>query len=148
MMLSKKCQECTHTNTLEDCEGKTKEELQRIPCSKWEFDMSLLEQPADEDTQEQDEPETIDEKLNQQPDKPSKIDQLVCPELQPVSNNKKAQNFVRLAEKRLIMVMDTIRKMDNLTNSYNYQWSQKQGQQIVKTIRDAVDKLERNFREN
>lgn len=137
MIISRFCQECVHLDT--DCEGKTIEQAPskdgKPPCKRYELNMNF---DTDEPEPQDGEPTTMDniDKNKQQ-----------TPELQPVADNKKAQNFVRLAEKRLVMVLDAIRKMDNLTNSYNYQWSYQQGQQIVQAIKDAVNKLEHNFGE-
>lgn len=133
--LSKMCMECVYLTN--GCEGKTPQEVELRtdgkPCKNYQFNMDLL---ADETEQA----DTMFENAG--------VSEQVSTVIEPAADNKKAQNFARLARKRLANVLDGIRKLDNLTNPYVYEWVPEQGKTIVKAIRDAVNSLEQDFFDN
>ncbi|HUO13119.1 MAG TPA: hypothetical protein VMU37_10235 [Caulobacteraceae bacterium] len=57
----------------------------------------------------------------------------------------KPGDFRRLAQQRTITALDTIRKIENLSNRANYEYSPEQVQKIFETLRRALDNAEAKF---
>lgn len=134
MPISKLCKECVW---LKDCAGKPASEVKpgKLPCRKYEFDESVLSQTDIEPV--------VVPSLK---DKPKEVaTKPLIPSGMLVVNKTKAANFERLALKRLTMVLDGIRKLDNLSNKQIYEHTQNQVDAIIGRIRTAADKLEKTF---
>lgn len=134
MAISKLCKECVW---LKDCAGKPASEVKpgKLPCKKYAFDESILSQTDIEPV--------VVPSLKDKP-KEAVVKPLI-PSGMLVVNKNKAANFERLALKRLTMVLDGIRKLDNLTNKSLYEWTQEQADAVVARIRNAADALEKRM---
>ena len=55
------------------------------------------------------------------------------------SNNKKAENFVRLAEARTNKIIDMVLLIGNLSNKTNYSYTDEQVKAIFDSIQQALD---------
>ena len=126
-MLSKHCQECIHANTLGDCEGKTNEELHQIPCSRWEFDVNLLDESEDEQQLEsENKGYTVDA-----------IDSNV-----PPKNESPANKFKRISAKRLKRTLYELKLLAQFGRLHKqYEWTQQQADEIVAILQEAIDKV-------
>ena len=157
MLIHKMCQECTHL-TQGNCEGKTVDEVRltrktgETPCSKYEFDMSLLQdEPEDMPAKEQETCKTVEKNETVEPQQTTNEtikEKSLITEVINIGSKRiniyetKHQKFKRLSSKRLLVALDNIRKLSNLTNKAVYEWNETDKTYIVSTIRKAVDKLE------
>lgn len=57
----------------------------------------------------------------------------------------KRDRFVRLAEKRVLRALGSIRVIRNLANTANYEYTPEDVEAIVASLRKAVDELEAAF---
>lgn len=132
MMLSKKCQECTHANTIGDCEGRTNEELQRTPCGKWEFDMNLLAESEEElgERQEQNKPLATNYDDNDK----------------PIINETPADKFRRISANRLKRALYDLKLLAQFGRLYRqYEWTQAQADDIMVALQKGVDVVNYNL---
>lgn len=63
------------------------------------------------------------------------------------SNNKKAENFVRLAEARTNKIIDMVLLLGNLSNKTNYSYTNEQVEAIFGSIQQALDETKQKFLE-
>ena len=63
------------------------------------------------------------------------------------SNNKKAENFVRLAEARTNKIIDMVLLLVNLSNKTNYSYTDEQVKAIFDSIQQALDETKQKFLE-
>ena len=63
------------------------------------------------------------------------------------SNNKKAENFVRLAEARTNKIIDMVLLLENLSNKTNYSYTDEQVKAIFDSIQQALDETKQKFLE-
>lgn len=63
------------------------------------------------------------------------------------SNNKKAENFVRLAEARTNKIIDMVLLLGNLSNKTNYSYTNEQVKAIFDSIQQALDETKQKFLE-
>lgn len=63
------------------------------------------------------------------------------------SNNKKAENFVRLAEARTNKIIDMVLLIGNLSNKTNYSYTDEQVKAIFDSIQQALDETKQKFLE-
>lgn len=63
------------------------------------------------------------------------------------SNNKKAGNFVRLAEARTNKIIDMVLLLGNLSNKTNYSYTDEQVKAIFDSIQQALDETKQKFLE-
>lgn len=63
------------------------------------------------------------------------------------SNNKKAENFVRLAEARTNKIIDMVLLLGNLSNKTNYSYTNEQVEAIFSSIQQALDETKQKFLE-
>lgn len=63
------------------------------------------------------------------------------------SKNKKAENFVRLAEARTNKIIDMVLLLGNLSNKTNYSYTNEQVEAIFDSIQQALDKTKQKFLE-
>lgn len=63
------------------------------------------------------------------------------------SNNKKAENFVRLAEARTNKIIDMVLLLGNLSNKTNYSYTNEQVEAIFDSIQQALDDTKQKFLE-
>lgn len=63
------------------------------------------------------------------------------------SNNKKAENFVRLAEARTNKIIDMVLLLGNLSNKTNYSYTDEQAKAIFDSIQQALDETKQKFLE-
>ena len=61
------------------------------------------------------------------------------------SNNKKAENFVRLAEARTNKIIDMVLLLGNLSNKTNYSYTNEQVEAIFDSIQQALDETKQKF---
>ena len=64
-----------------------------------------------------------------------------------LSNNKKAENFVRLAEARTNKIIDMVLLLGNLSNKTNYSYTDEQVKAIFDSIQQALDETKQKFLE-
>lgn len=57
----------------------------------------------------------------------------------------KREKFVRLAENRVNNILKGIELLGNLSNSNNYDYTQEDLTKIIKTLKSAVNDLERTY---
>jgi hypothetical protein len=62
-----------------------------------------------------------------------------------VADSEKRINFVRLAEGRMQIALDAIRKLGNLSNRRAYEFSDTDIRKISKALKEAVSDLEKRF---
>jgi len=62
-------------------------------------------------------------------------------------DNKK-DNFKRVAEKRVNKIIDSISKLQNLTNTSFYEYTDEQIESIINAIQYELDKQKKIFDEN
>jgi hypothetical protein len=58
---------------------------------------------------------------------------------------EKHDKFRELAEGRTNRVLESIRKLGNLSNRHLYEWDDAEVRKIVKALKDAVGEVERKF---
>jgi hypothetical protein len=58
----------------------------------------------------------------------------------------KQGDFRRLASKRTTATLEAIRKIENLSNRANYEFTEEQVERIFSTLRAAVSEAERKFK--
>lgn len=63
------------------------------------------------------------------------------------NNNKKAENFVRLAEARTNKIIDMVLLLGNLSNKTNYSYTDEQVKAIFDSIQQALDETKQKFLE-
>lgn len=63
------------------------------------------------------------------------------------SNNKKAENFVRLAEARTNKIIDMVLLLGNLSNKTNYSYTNEQVKAIFDSIQQDLDETKQKFLE-
>lgn len=63
------------------------------------------------------------------------------------SKNKKAENFVRLAEARTNKIIDMVLLLGNLSNKTNYSYTNEQVEAIFDSIQQALDETKQKFLE-
>lgn len=63
------------------------------------------------------------------------------------NNNKKAENFVRLAEARTNKIIDMVLLLGNLSNKTNYSYTNEQVEAIFDSIQQALDETKQKFLE-
>lgn len=61
------------------------------------------------------------------------------------SNNKKAENFIRLAEARTNKIIDMVLLLGNLSNKTNYSYTNEQVEAIFDSIQQALDETKQKF---
>ncbi|MFC3886134.1 hypothetical protein ACFOU2_22670 [Bacillus songklensis] len=61
--------------------------------------------------------------------------------------NNKAENFKRLAEKRVTECVKKIRLIGNLANKNNYEYTNDQAKKIITTLENEVKLLRNRFKE-
>lgn len=106
----------------------------KLPCKKYELDFRLV---SDQDI----EPDDASPNLK---DKPVVSKRLIPENVLPTSKIK-ANSFERLAIQRLGRVLDGFRKLENLSNKANYEWTQEQIDVMLSRIRSAAVSLEKKF---
>ena len=62
-------------------------------------------------------------------------------------DNKK-DNFKRIAEKRTNKIIESISKLQNLTNTYFYEYTDEQVEAIFEAIQEELDNQNKIFEEN
>lgn len=62
-------------------------------------------------------------------------------------DNKK-DNFKRIAEKRTNKIIESISKLQNLTNTYFYEYTDEQIEAIFEAIQEELDNQKKIFEEN
>ena len=60
---------------------------------------------------------------------------------------QKAENFVRLAEKRMSKAFEELRKISNLGNSYIYEYTEEQANVIVDALQSKILRLALVFKD-
>jgi len=65
-----------------------------------------------------------------------------------ISMDNKKDNFKRVAEKRVNKIIDSISKLQNLTNTSFYQYSDEQIDSIINAIQEELNKQKKIFEEN
>ena len=139
-MKAKMCLECLKFTVEQgvDCQGKDATEVKpgKLPCHKYELDPQLI---SDQDIEPDSKPPSLKDR------KPDKVKPLIPVSVLP-TNAKKAANFTRLAVKRLSVLLDGFRRLSNLSNKANYEWTDEQAAAIVGRARSAADDLEKKFR--
>ena len=60
-------------------------------------------------------------------------------------NETKHEKFIRLAENRVNNALKTIDLIGNLSNTNNYDFSEKEASKIIKTLKKSIDELEKKF---
>ena len=60
-------------------------------------------------------------------------------------NETKAYRFVRVAEKRTIRVLDSLRLLTQCSNRRTYEYTDEQVRKIFREIRSAVNSAENSF---
>lgn len=63
------------------------------------------------------------------------------------SKNKKAENFVRLAEARTNKIIDMVLLLGNLSNKTNYSYTNEQVEAIFDSIQQVLDETKQKFLE-
>ncbi|WP_366290139.1 hypothetical protein [Paenibacillus sp. AN1007] len=61
--------------------------------------------------------------------------------------SSKADNFKRLAEKRVTECVKKIRLIGNLANKNNYEYTVEQAKQIAATLEQEIQNLKKRFRD-
>lgn len=61
-------------------------------------------------------------------------------------NQTKAEKFKRLAEKRVPVAITKIRLVGNLSDPYNYHYSEEEANKIIKAIKAEYDDLAASFK--
>ncbi len=61
------------------------------------------------------------------------------------SGETKDQKFVRIAEIRVNKMVDWIRKIDNLSNRINYEYTDEQVEEIFNYIQSELDEAKKHF---
>ena len=61
------------------------------------------------------------------------------------NNETKAERFVRVAEKRTIRVLDSLRLLAQSSNRRTYEYNDNQVRKIFREIRSAVNSAEASF---
>lgn len=64
----------------------------------------------------------------------------------PVTGNKKAERFVRIAEKRTQRVLDSLRLLGQCSNRRSYEYTDAQVDKIFREIRNRLRETEHSFR--
>lgn len=59
--------------------------------------------------------------------------------------SQKHENFVKLAEGRTQLALDAIQKLGKLSNKSSYAWEPSDISKITKTLREAINAMERKF---
>ena len=62
-------------------------------------------------------------------------------------DNKK-DNFKRIAEKRTNKIIESISKLQNLTNTYFYEYTDEQVEAIFEAIQEELDNQKKIFEDN
>ncbi len=62
-----------------------------------------------------------------------------------MEKSEKRKKFVKLAENRTQLALDSIRKIGNLSNTRAYEYSETDIKAIVKALKDATADIERKF---
>lgn len=62
-----------------------------------------------------------------------------------MNNNKKHENFVRLANQRTNKVLDMIVLLGNLSNSSSYEYSEEEVNKIFNTINNELKNQKKRF---
>lgn len=60
-------------------------------------------------------------------------------------NETKNEKFIRLAEGRMTKLLSFIRKLDNLSNRNNYEYSDEQVEQMFSAIESELAEVKSNF---
>lgn len=60
-------------------------------------------------------------------------------------NETKNEKFIRLAEGRMTKLLSFIRKLDNLSNRNNYEYSDEQVEQMFSAIESELAEVKANF---
>lgn len=130
------CEECFEF-TSKQCGGRPANimPLNKLPCKNYELDPQLISQ---HDIEPGDKPPSLKDC------KPDKVKPLIPAATWPTSG-KKAANFERLAVKRLSVLLDGFRRLSNLSNKANYEWTQEQVDVMLSRIRGAAEDLEKKF---
>ena len=63
-----------------------------------------------------------------------------------MTNNKKQENFERLAENRVNEVVKKIRLIGNLANRRNYEFNEQHVEQIFSAVEDEIKQAKSKFR--
>ena len=136
MIIAKMCQECIE-QTQGDCAGKDRVTISagEKPCHKYEFDPQLI---SDQNIEPDSKPPSLKDH------KPEVVKPFIPGSVLP-TNAKKAANFERLAVKRLSVLLDGFRRLSNLNNKANYEWTQEQVDIMLNRIHGAVDDLRKKF---
>ena len=70
--------------------------------------------------------------------------QAILDEVLDVPKDKRG-DFRRLAQQRTVSALDVIRKIENLSNKANYEYTPEQVEKIFDTLREAIDHAEARF---
>lgn len=60
---------------------------------------------------------------------------------------KKNENFKRIAEKRVIKILEQLRLVGNLSNQNNYEYSEEEVSKIFKTLTEGLNLAKSKFKE-
>jgi hypothetical protein len=58
----------------------------------------------------------------------------------------KSEKFNRLAENRMNYVLKGLRLIENLSSKNNYSYTDNEADQIIRALKDAVNDVERSFK--
>lgn len=61
-------------------------------------------------------------------------------------DDSKSESFVRLAEARMNKALEDIRRVGNLSNKNNYNYTEAQAKKIVNALKGAVQEVELKFK--
>ena len=61
-------------------------------------------------------------------------------------DDRKSESFVRLAEARMNRALEDIRRVGNLSNKNNYNYTETQAKKIVNALKAAVHEVEQKFK--
>ena len=139
MTVSKLCEECIRFQAkgINKCNGKDAADVKpgKLPCKKYELDPQLI---SNQDIEPDSPPPSLKDR------KPKVVKPLI-PDSVLTVNKVKAANFERLAVKRLSVLLDGFRRLSNLSNKANYEWTQEQIDVMLSRIRGAADDLFEKF---
>lgn len=62
--------------------------------------------------------------------------------------NTKAENFKRLAEKRVTECVKKIRLISNLANKNNYEYTEEQAKKIISALENEILNLKKKFKDD
>lgn len=126
-MITKMCYECALLKN--SCEGVAVMNTKLgKPCSRYKLDEDEPQAEPDESETEQAQPQAIDNNIQIAPDGLG-------------TDTVKHQNFIRLATKRLDVVIEKLRILNNCGNKGNYESTYAEREQIRNTLRKLIEGL-------